>query len=82
MLEGIKAAGMGAKDLAGLPGGDLRKARWRRRKVASRVAGDEAERRERESDVEKNRMEEPFEDAASNARRIYRGGKKRNELAP
>ena len=49
-----------------------------------RMAGGEAEnaeRRERESDVEKNRMEEPLEEAAPNARRIYREGKKLNQLA-
>jgi hypothetical protein len=34
-----------------------------------------AERRERESDLEKNRMEQPDEEAAENARRIYRCGK-------
>jgi len=40
-----------------------------------RTAGGEAEnakRREPESDVEKNRMEEPFEEAAPNTHRIYR----------
>jgi hypothetical protein len=49
-----------------------------------RMAGGEAEnaeRRERESDVEKNGMEEPLEEAAPNARRIYREGKKLNQLA-
>ena len=43
--------------------------------------GGEAERRERESNVEKNRMEEPFEEAAPNARRIHREGKKLNQFA-
>ena len=50
-----------------------------------RMAGGEAEnaeRRQRESDVEKNRLEEPLEEAAPNTRRIYRGGKKLNEFAP
>ena len=50
-----------------------------------RVAGGEgenAERCERESDLEKNGMEEPLEEAAQNARRIYRGGNKLNEFAP
>ena len=40
-----------------------------------RMAGGEAEnaeRRERESDVEKNRMEEPFEEAAPNAGQYMR----------
>ena len=39
-----------------------------------RMAGGEAENaehRERKSDVEKNRMKEPFEEAAPNAGRIY-----------
>jgi hypothetical protein len=31
-----------------------------------------AERRQREPDVEKNGMEEPLEEAPANARRIYR----------
>ena len=31
-----------------------------------------AERRQREPDVEKNGMEEPLEEAAANARQIYR----------
>ena len=31
-----------------------------------------AEHRQREPDVEKNGMEEPLEEAAANARRIYR----------
>jgi hypothetical protein len=49
------------------------------------MAGGEAEnaeRRERKSDVEKNRMEEPLKEVAPNARRIYRGGKKLNKFAP
>ena len=37
--------------------------------------------RERESGVEKNRMEEPLEEAAPNARRIYREGKELNQFA-
>ena len=41
-----------------------------------------AERRERESDVEKNGMEKPLEEAAQNACRIYRGGRKLTEFAP
>jgi hypothetical protein len=41
-----------------------------------------AERREREPDVEKNAIEEPKEEAAENARRIYREGMKLNEFAP
>ena len=50
-----------------------------------RMAGGEdenAKRREPESDVENNRMEEPLEEAAPNARRIYREGKQLNEFAP
>ena len=41
-----------------------------------RIAGgvaENAERREREPDVEKNGMEEPLAEAAPNARQIYRG---------
>jgi hypothetical protein len=48
------------------------------------MAGSEAEkcaRRERESDLEKNGTEEPLEEAAENARGIYRGGKTLNEFA-
>jgi hypothetical protein len=37
-----------------------------------RGEAENAERREREPDVEKNGMEGPDEDAAENARRIYR----------
>ena len=40
-----------------------------------------AERSEREPDVEKNGMEEPNKEASENARRIYRGEKKLNEFA-
>ncbi len=40
-----------------------------------------AEHGERESDVEKNRMEEPLKEAAPNARRVYREGKKLNQFA-
>ena len=46
----------------------------RERTVASCVAGGKAENaecREREADVEKNGMEEPLEEVAQNACRIY-----------
>ena len=49
-----------------------------------RMAGgkpENAEHGERESDVEKNRMEEPLKEAAPNARRVYREGKKLNQFA-
>ena len=65
--------------------------RWRWGKLAQgkdrgvlRMAGgkpENAEHGERESDVEKNRMEEPLEEAAPNARRVYREGKKLNQFA-
>jgi hypothetical protein len=49
------------------------------------MAGGEAEnaeRRECQPDVEKNRMAEPLEEAVEKTRRIYRDGKTLNEFAP
>jgi hypothetical protein len=76
----IKAAGLGAKDLERLPGSDPGKLApgklVRKRTVTScgwlAARLENAERRQRELDVEKNGMEEPDEEAADNARRIYR----------
>ena len=72
-----------------LLGRDPRRWRWgswlENDRGVLRMAGGKAEnakRRERESDVEKNRMEEPFEETAPNARRICREGMKLNEFAP
>ena len=48
----------------------------------ARGEAENAERRECESDVETNRMEEPLEEAAPKARQISREGKKLNEFAP
>ena len=68
VLQGLKVAGLGAKDLEELPGGDPRKVALgklvRERTVTSWVAGGEAENaehREPQSDVEKNGMEEPLQ---------------------
>ena len=66
---------VGSEGSGGVAGGDSREvALARERSVASCVAGDVAENaeRQREPDVEKNGMEEPLEEAAANARRIYR----------
>ena len=82
-MERIKAAGLGNEELEGLLG-------WRSAQdgagevgggkdvVVLRLAGGEAEnaeRRERELGVENKGMKEPLEEAAENARRIYRGMK-------
>jgi hypothetical protein len=67
------------KKLEGSPGGDRRKVALETVVRATTVASCEwlageaenGERRERQSDLEKNRMEKPDEEVAQNARRIY-----------
>jgi hypothetical protein len=81
VVEGIKAAGLGTKDLEKLSGGrsvqgGAGEAGEGKDRGVLRMAGGEtenAECREREPVVEKNGLEAPLAEAAANARQIYRG---------